>query len=293
MKRTIFLLCLVTIPMIMFSQPGRTIKDIPYTTPIQSEKQKLDLYIPESDGSMPCLVWIHGGAWRVGSKDGLPKEIDILLDHGYIVASIGYRLSSEAIFPAQIFDCKAAIRFLKTNAIDYGIDPEKIAVAGSSAGGHLVSLLGTSAGIPSLEDKRMGCGKVSSRVHAVVDYFGPTDFMIMDVLPGICEDPMVHLAPNSPESLLLGCDIRQCPDKVRWANPITYITEEDPPFLILHGTHDCTVTPESSVSLEKALKEKGVPVSLHLLPGAGHGGPQFITPDTKLLVLNFLNNAFE
>ena len=286
-------MCLITIPLIMFSQPGRTIKDIPYTTPIQSERQKLDLYIPESDGPMPCLVWVHGGAWRVGSKDGLPRNVDMLLDHGYIVASIGYRLSGEAIFPAQIFDCKAAIRFLKTNAIDYGIDPEKIAVAGSSAGGHLVSLLGTTAGIPSLEDKNMGSGKVSSRVQAVVDYFGPTDFMIMDELPGICEDPMVHLVPDSPESLLLGCDIRQCPDKVKWANPITYITEDDPPFLILHGTHDCTVTPESSVLLEKALREKGVPVSLHLLPGAGHGGPQFIAPDTRMLVLNFLNNVFE
>jgi len=284
---------MITIPLIMFSQPGRTIKDIPYTTPIQSEKQKLDLYIPESEGPMPCLIWIHGGAWRTGSKEGLPRVVDMLLDHDYIIASIGYRLSSEAIFPAQIFDCKTAIRFLKINAGKYGIDPEKIAVAGSSAGGHLVALLGTSAGVPSLEDKSMGSGNISSRVHAVVDYFGPTDFMIMDELPGICKDPMVHLVPDSPESLLLGCDIRQCPEKVKWANPITYITEDDPPFLILHGTDDCTVTPQSSVLLEKALKEKGVPVSLHLLPGAGHGGPQFVTPETKTEVLNFLNAIFK
>ncbi|MCK4747940.1 MAG: alpha/beta hydrolase, partial [Bacteroidales bacterium] len=164
---------------------------------------------------------------------------------------------------------------------------------GSSAGGHLAALVGTSAGVASLEDNSMGAAGSSSGVQAVVDYYGPTDFLTMDDLPAVCEDPMVHLSSDSPESLLLGCDIRECPEKVKWANPITYITADDPPFLILHGTHDCTVTPESSVLLEKALKGKGVAAALHLLPGAGHGGPQFTSSETKSFVLDFLDGIFK
>lgn len=241
---------------------------------------------------MPCLVWIHGGAWMYGSKEGLPPEMGMLPDHGYVLASIGYRLSGEAIFPAQIFDCKAAIRFLKTNAGKYGIDSSRIAVAGTSAGGHLAALAGTSAGVCSLEDKQ-GSAEASSSVKAVVDYYGPTDFLIMDDLPDdppdLCEDPMIHLAPDSPESLLLGCDIRHCPEKVNYANPITYLSEDDPPFLILHGTHDCTVTPKSSMLLERELSSMGIPVELHLLQGAGHGGPEFISQETRSVVLEFLD----
>jgi acetyl esterase/lipase len=281
----------------LFCQEYDISTDVTYAENPSSDRQKLDIYIPKGNELMPCLVWIHGGAWLAGSKDGLAQEIDTLLHHGYVVASIGYRLSSEAIFPSQIYDCKAAIRFLKANALKYKIDTARIAVAGSSAGGHLAALLGTSANVESLEDDDLGHNNVSSKVHAVIDYYGPTDFLIMDDLPETppekCEDPMIHLTPNSPESLLLGCNIEDCPEKVERANPITYITKDDPPFLIFHGTFDCTVTPKSSVILEKALRKNKIQVDLHLLPGAGHGGEQFLRPNTKRLVLQFLDNTFE
>ena len=265
------------------------ITDILYSDSPISEKQKLDLYIPDMDGPMPCLVWIHGGAWLSGSKDGLPGEVDTLLDHGYVVASIDYRLSGEAIFPAQIQDCKAAISFLKENGSNYKIDSSRMAVAGSSAGGYLASLVGTSSCIESLEEANTSAMGASSRVQAVIDFYGPTDFLIMDELPDDCQNPMVHLDPDSPESLLLGCNVQECPDRVKIANPVTYITEDDPPFLIFHGTSDCTVTPGSSILLEEQLNKNGISVELHLLPGAGHGGKEFVSPEIKKLVLDFLD----
>jgi acetyl esterase/lipase len=269
------------------------IKDIVYIDSPSSDKQKLDIYIPNNDSTMPCLIWIHGGAWLAGSKEGLAKEIDTLLHHGYIIASIGYRLSSESIFPAQIYDCKSAIRYLKKNGAKYNIDTTKIAVSGSSAGGHLACLIGTSSDIPSLEDKTTGINKVSCKVNAVIDFYGPTDFLIMDELPNECQDPMVHLYPNSPESLLLGCNIEDCPEKVKMANPITYVSRDDPPFLIFHGTSDCTVTPKSSILLEKKLKAEGVNVDLYLLQNAEHGGEEFVTSEIKTLVLNFLEKTLK
>lgn len=287
----LYLSILMFIATSVSGQEYQIITDIPYTDSLISNKQKLDLYIPDSDKPVPCLVWIHGGAWLAGSKDGLAQEIDTLLYHGFAIASIGYRLSSESIFPAQIHDCKTAIRFLKENGSKYNIDSTRIAVAGSSAGGHLASLTGTSSHIQSLEDKSLGSTQVSSRVHAVIDFYGPTDFLIMDELPEGCQDPMIHSDPNSPESLLLGCNIEDCPDKVKMANPITYISRDDPPFLIFHGTSDCTVTPGSSILLEKQLRKEGVNVKLHLLPDAGHGGEAFHSPEIKAMILGFLREA--
>ncbi len=293
-KRFVILIMLAFSPGYLLCQNYTKITDVPYTVNQISERQKLDIYIPgNTDDLMPCLVWIHGGAWLAGSKDRLAQEIDTLLHHGYVIASIGYRLSSESIFPAQINDCKAAIRYLKENSGKYKIDSSRIAVAGSSAGGHLASLTGTSADIPELEDKTQGYRNASGRVQAVIDFYGPTDFLIMDMLPDSppdsCREMNPHLSPASPESLLLGCNIEDCPEKVKFANPVTYVSADDPPFLIIHGTFDCVVTPGSSLKLENKLREKGIPVNMHLLPHAGHGGPEFVTPEIKSLVLNFLN----
>ncbi len=297
MKPTICYCMLLTFFLVngsLFCQNYKIIADIPYTTNQSSNKQKLDIYIPDQAGPMPCLIWIHGGAWLAGSKEGLAGEVDTLLHHGYVIVSIGYRLSSDSIFPAQIFDCKSAIRYIKANAVQYKIDSSKIAVAGSSAGGHLAALVGTSSGIRSLEG--YDSGNISYRVQAVIDFYGPTDFLIMDELPddppGICHDPMIHLAPDSPESLLLGCNIEDCPEKVRWANPVAYVSPDDPPFLIFHGTNDCTVTPKSSVLLKDELIRNGIQVELHLLPNAGHGGNEFYSPGVKSKVLSFLEDLF-
>lgn len=291
MKKITFIIIIVLNSCLSYGQDINVTKNIFYTPNPVSEQQKLDLYIPNSETPLPCLVWIHGGAWKTGSKDRLGHNVEQLLKHGYVVASINYRLSDEAIFPAQIFDCKAAIRFLKANCKTYNIDSSRIAVAGSSAGGHLVALLGTSADVVTLEDQTMGYSNVSSRVQAVIDYYGPTNFLIMDNFPdgSGCVHPALHCVPNSPESLLLGCNIADCPEKVKMANPISYITPDDPPFLIFHGTSDCTVTALSSIVFEKALKDQNIPVVLHLIQGAEHGGPQFSTPEINDMVLKFLD----
>ena len=287
------LICLLLFMGSVSAQNYTVTMDLSYAKIAISDQQYLDVYVPKSKKAMPCVVWIHGGAWMYGSKTGLPQEVGFLLNEHYVVASIGYRLSGEAIFPAQIYDCKAAIRFLKAHASKYKIDTSRMVVAGASAGGHLAALVGTSAGVSELEDNEMGSPTVSSRVQAVIDFYGPTDFLIMDEFPENCVNPQKHLVPNSPESRLLGCNIVDCPDKVKQANPITYITTDDPPFLIFHGKADCTVTPIASELLTRQLTEAGVPVYLNLIPGAGHGGREFLSNGVKNKIKNFLKSVFD
>ena len=216
---------------------------------------------------MPVVVWIHGGAWMAGSKEGTPTLA--LAQKGYFTVSISYRLSQEAKFPAQIEDCKAAIRWLRAHAKEYGIDPERIGVWGSSAGGHLVALLGTSGGVAELEGKG-GWEDQSSRVQAVCDFFGPTDFTRM--MEG--RSTMDHYAANSPESLLIGGPVLENKDKCAKANPITYVTADDPPFLIVHGESDTIVPINSSELLDVALRKAGVDATFVRAKRGGHGfGP--------------------
>jgi acetyl esterase/lipase len=233
-------------------------------------RQKLDLYVPEKAvGPMPLIVWVHGGGWQNGSKEGCPPLRQGFPQRGYAVASLNYRLSGDAVFPAQIEDCKAAIRWLRAHAKDYGIDPGRFGVWGSSAGGHLVALLGTSG-----EEKAFDVGAnldVSSRVQAVCDYYGPTDLMRMheNAVPGA---RMKHNAPDSPESRLLGGPVQESRDKAARANPITYIsTHALPPFLIMHGDADPVVAHHQSELLFDALQKAGGSVHLHTIRGAGHG----------------------
>ncbi len=196
------------------------------------------------------------------------------------MASIEYRLSGEATFPAQIQDCKAAIRWLRANAATYGLDPGRIAAWGSSAGGHLVALLGTGAGVPELQDLAQGSESQPDAVQGVVDWYGPTDFLQMSGS---------HHDANSPESRLLGCDIDDCPGRVALANPISYVDPGDPPFLIQHGSRDPTVDPIQSVLLHAALLAVAVQSTHMVLEGAGHGGPEFSTAANLAVVEAFLD----
>jgi acetyl esterase/lipase/enterochelin esterase-like enzyme len=242
-------------------------------TPGGHERQRLDLYVPaQADTPLPVIVWIHGGAWMAGSKDGGGPALP-LTGRGYAVASINYRLSQHAAFPAQIEDCKAAIRWLRANATTYNLDPERIGVWGASAGGHLVALLGTSAGARDGEGQ-LGNANQSSRVQAVVDFFGPTDFLLMDAhaLPGA---RLKHDAPDSPESKLLGGAIQQHVDQAARANPVTYVTKDAPPFFIVHGEQDPLVPCHQSELLYDALKKARTNVTFYKIAGAGHGGPEF------------------
>lgn len=244
-------------------------RDIVYAQ-VGSRKLLLDLYLPSKrTAPLPVIMWVHGGGWRGGSKGSGGQALP-MLKKGYAVVDIGYRLSGEAIFPAQAEDCRAAVRWVRANAAQYGLDPDRIGAWGSSAGGHLVAFLGTADNVTEFDTEANR--QYSSRVQAVCDWFGPTDFLQMDEhsLEG---SRLVHNAPNSPESLLVGGPIQQEPYRslARKANPITYVTKDDPPFLIMHGDRDMSVPLHQSRLLYEALQKAGVDARLHIVRGAGHG----------------------
>jgi acetyl esterase/lipase len=270
------------------SQPVRaqsqTLRDVEYAR-AGTKRLLLDLYVPEGAGPFPVIVWIHGGAWLSGDKDDTPAVREV--GRGYAVASINYRLSFEATYPAQIVDCKAAVRWLRANAGQYRLDPNRIGAWGSSAGGHLAALLGTSASVSDLEGS-LGNEGFSSRVQAVVDWYGPTDLLKMNEQKLPC-DLVNHDAAFSPESLLVGCAIQTCKDKTRRASPLTYITPDDPPFLIVHGTNDCLVSPQQSEILHNALQAASINSTLFYIQGAGHGGDAFDRAEIQTLVDNFFD----
>jgi acetyl esterase/lipase len=285
---------------------GATVhRDLAYV-PHGHPRQKLDLYLPPAGKdlspageNLPLIIWVHGGAFRLGDKrDKVPLGY---LERGYAVASINYRLSQHDLFPAQIEDCKAAVRWLRAHAAQFGLDPQRFAAWGESAGGHLAAMLGTAGHVRAFEvggppetsggppETSGGYLEVSSRVQAVVDYFGPTDFGQMDAhrVPG----GQVHDAPDSPESELVGGPIQDKRDKVAQANPITYLRPDAPPFLIVHGEVDPLVPHHQSELLHAALQRAGVPVSFYTVQGAGHGG--FTDPEVPRLTQAFLARHLE
>jgi acetyl esterase/lipase len=236
------------------------------------ERQRLDLYLPrvrKSDRPLPVIAFIHGGAWLGGDKRGGAGPLRPFVANGrYAGVSIGYRLSQDAQWPAQIHDCKAAIRWIRTHAKEHNLDPERIGVIGGSAGGHLVAMLGTGGGIEDLEGDLGQHADQSSNVTCVVDYFGPSDFLTIADYPSNLD----HAAADSPEARLLGGRIADKQDAARHVSPVTYVSKDDPPFLIVHGTNDMTVPFNQSERLRDALREAGVEVALISVEGGGHGG---------------------
>ena len=251
---------------------AKVLRDIEYV-PGGHDRQKLDLYLPaQTNPPLPLIIWVHGGAWRAGSKDNCPAVRFVA--QGYAVASVNYRLSQHAVFPAQIEDCKAAVRWLRAHAKDYGLDPNRFGAWGSSAGGHLVALLGTTGDV-----KEFDAGsnlEISSRVQAVVDFFGPTDLLRMAAQSG-SNSRMDHNASDSPESQLIGGTLQENKEKAAKASPITYVTRDDPPMLLVHGDADPLVPFQQSEELYQALRKAGVEATLYLVKGGGHGdrfGPE-------------------
>ncbi|MCM8535459.1 MAG: alpha/beta hydrolase [Lentisphaeraceae bacterium] len=243
----------------------------------------LDLYLPEkkSDEKLPVIMWVHGGGWKNGSKER-PKGL-WLVKHGYAIASISYRLIP-AQWPAQINDCRSAVRFLKGNANTYGLDSNKITAWGGSAGGHLVAVLGTQD-LPKNE-------KTSSQIHAVIDWYGPADLLTMP--PNVVtEKRTLEQVSKSNGALLLGSTVRDVPELAKEASAFWNVSKNDPPFLIMHGEKDPGVPLEQSIRLHKKQKELGVPTQLHIVKGAGHGGKEFLTPESNKVILDFLNKLFK
>lgn len=235
---------------------------------------KIDLYLPKNVAKPPPMILcIHGGGWSRGNKRQCPAVM--MVRDGYAVASIEYRLTDEVPFPAQIEDCKAAVRWLRANAAKYQFDADRIGVWGHSSGAHLAALLGTSGEIKALE----GSGEnlqFSSRVQAVCEISGPADLvrMYQDVTSAPSE-----MGPEAKSAIeaLIGGPLAQQKDRAVAASPITYVTKDDPPFLIIHGEEDQTVPVNQSQLFAAALKAAGVPVTLDVVAGRGHGtgGPRF------------------
>lgn len=261
--------------------------DIPYV-PNGDKRQKLDLVVPASAEPVPLVVWIHGGGWMAGSRKGGPQEM--LVQNGYAVASIGYRFSQQATFPTQIQDCQAAIRYLRASASQYNIDPDRIGVWGASAGGHLASLLGTAGGQGAFAAIG-GNEKVSDRVQAVCNYFGPTDFStVAKQAAEQTEAPSIYrFDGRDPYTRLLG--VQSLDDKAKTAavSPMHYVSKDDPPFLIVHGTRDRLVPYAQSEQFAAALKGVGVDVILQKVPGGGHGGEAFESEEMQKLVVRFFD----
>ena len=273
----------------------RKMFDIAYAS--LSPAQKLDIYWPEKgNGPFPVILSIHGGAFMGGDK----RDVQITsmlkaLKRGYCVVGVNYRMSGEANFPALVHDIKAAIRWIRANAELYLFDPNKIATWGGSAGGYQSLMAGVSTGVSELDDLSLGNAHQPSHVQAVVDWFGPTDFLKMDeqlaelgLAHGEEED---HNGSNSPESLLLGKKITEVPDLVRSANPETYIHVNVPPLFIQHGTKDDTVPHQQSVNFsDKVRRVCGEErVFIELIQDARHADPKFETAKNVKKVLDFLD----
>jgi acetyl esterase/lipase len=267
-------------------------QDLAYAT--LSSAQKLDLYLPTTgSGPFPLVIMVHGGGFMFGDKadGGGLTGVDALLSAGYAVASINYRLSGEAQYPAQIYDAKAAVRFLRANAAQYNLNPDKFGAWGASAGGNLVSLLGTTCGVAELEGAELGNSGQSSCVQAVVDWFGPIDFLKMQEQLTAAGCSASTDDASSPESKLVGAPIQTVPEKVALTNPMNYITPDDAPFFIENGSADCNIPPIQNKKLADALSaiigaDKVIYVSLE---GAGHGGGEFETAENLAMVIAFLD----
>lgn len=243
----------------------------------------LDVYLPavEKPG-YPVVVVVYGSAWLGNNLKGADLKTlgKVLLEEGFAVVMPNHRSSRDALFPAQIQDIKAVIRFLRANAGRFRLDTSFIGITGSSSGGHLAALTGTSintsqylVGTSSvdLEGKIGNNPGFSSAVNAVVDWFGPTNFLVMDS----CGSSMQHNAPHSPESSLIGGPIQDNKAKVALADPATYVDQNDPPFLLLHGDKDPLVPHCQSEWLYDALQAAGVPSKLVIVPGGQHGRGMF------------------
>jgi acetyl esterase/lipase len=231
---------------------------------IDNQSLKLDMYLPRKPvGTLPVIVWIHGGGWYSGSKDFCP--IGFMAASNLAIVSINYRLAQTATFPTQLYDCKGAIRWLRANAGKYDLDTDHIGIAGVSAGGHLGLLLATTANHPELEGDVGGNLNYSSRVQCVVAFYPPTD------LNRLAASPQDRTNLNNVVARLIGGPVAENVQKAIAASPLTYVDKNSAPVYLLHGGADTLVPPEQSEWFYDALKKDGVDARLVIVPGKGHG----------------------
>ena len=255
-------------------------RDIEYAK-VDELSLKLDIYLPEK-ARPPLIVYVHGGAWRGGAKSDMP--LGALVQEGFTVASIDYRLSTQARFPAQAHDIKAAIRFLRAEQTRLGIDARRIVIAGSSAGGHLAALVGVTNGNKELEGTVGEHRDTSSDVQGIVSFFGASN--LTSILSQSTEHGLKMRVPAL--QLLLGGTPAEKPDLARLASPVEHIDAHDPPLLLIHGEADPQMPPAQSKELAAAYEGAKLPVKLVLIPGAVHGGKEFYDAERIALVKEFL-----
>jgi acetyl esterase/lipase len=245
----------------------------------------MDLYVPTHTGRKPhVVVFFHGGSWMKGSKKTC--HVHWLTQHGYAVASIGYRLTTVAPFPAQIHDGKGAVRFLRANADTYGIDGGNIGSSGASAGGHLGLLLATSGDVKELEGEVGGNLDQSSRVQAGLGLFCPADLLYDAV-----ENKARFDHPGSPIYRLLGCKPSENLEKARMASATGHVSRDDPPIMMLAGGADKDEPKIHGKRMKAAYDEAGLDATFQLVEGAGHGGPQYRDAKRRKLILEMFDRS--
>jgi acetyl esterase/lipase len=285
------LILLLLIAVNGFSQINPVIDAFPKGTVLHSNisynndnlpKHLLDIYLPaNTKGKIPLVIFIHGGGWLGNDKYAdigyMKKTVAEIVSSGFALASIDYRFSTQAVFPAQMLDCNQAISFLYDNADKYGIDKNRFAVMGFSAGGHLASMVGLSKNNDIKTFYMPGTSK-SFRFKAVVDFYGPAELLLF---PG-------NNDPKSPESILLGATSIDRPDLAKAASPVTYVDKNDPPFLIIHGEKDDMVSTKHSILLSSWLRLAGVQNELIIVKDAPHFGEMFDADEIRKKVIDFL-----
>lgn len=249
------------------------------------KKHQLDIYLPPVKKlSYPVVVWIHGGAWMSNDKYAdmgyMKNTIRDLINHGYAIASIDYRWSTTAPFPAQVQDCNAAIDYIYHNAAQFNIDDSRIALMGFSAGGHLANLIGLSNN-NSEHDFYLNGKKPGFKVSLVIDFYGPCDLLTLNGHD--------NTDPKNPINLLLGGTVADKPKLAKEASPITWLDRKDPPFLIIQGEKDESVSPGQAKELDDWMTRAGIPHELIIVPGAPHYGPMFDADTIRTEILSYLS----
>ena len=272
------------------STQAQTIRDLAYAD--GSSAEVLDIYIPAGTGPFPAVVVIHGGGFFTGDKSAVASSAEYLASQGFVAAAINYRLSGEAVFPAAVHDCKAAVRFLRANASTYRIDVERIGSWGESAGANLASMLGTSFGDAFVEGADLGNASFSSRVTATVSMFAPIDFLTIDSEAAALGFMTNTDDAGSFESQYMGFAVQSDPSTTALANPTTYIDANDAAFLVQAGDSDPLIPYTQSGNFHEALRavigdDRAV---YDLFPGAGHGGSAFTSDENLAKIASFFRD---
>ena len=267
------------------SRPLTVVRDVEYAR-IGEYSLKLDVHLPRARAQSPLIVWVHGGAWRSGSKSNMP--LGTIVEEGYAVASVDYRLSTDARFPAQIHDIKAAIRFLRGHHDEWRLASKKIVIAGDSAGAHLATLVGVSNGNKELEGEIGSDHSQNSDVHGIISFYGAAN------LTTILSQSTPHgLKVRIPAlELLLGGQPTNVVGLARLASPVFHVDRNDPPLLLFHGDQDPQMPINQSHVLHGAYRGVKAPVEFEVVHGAGHGGAQFYDAERLAVVKRFLRKQF-